>query len=137
MVIALAAAGLAVLVVVRGSDEAPGPEGRADGLFPAATSGLPFSVGRLERTRAWAGTTQQRSYSVRIPDGGDGAYLLVRCDHGRISVDFGGGIVARECSGRADPVSGNVRGPDWGGKVTVSVDQKQVGDWGLATYRRG
>jgi hypothetical protein len=137
-----AAAGIAVAVAVAVAVTMwvrpagpPGPNTDAAGLFPAAVAGIETAESPRRLLTAWASTPAARAFDIDVPARpGRSQEFFVNCDHGYITLDFGGSTPGIACSGSARGVIGNPYGPDRKVHVHVVVNGPQDRRWGVAVY---
>lgn len=128
--VALICAAAASVTACSGPRDAPPAP---SGFFPSVFSGVGFVQGaHLLNARAVPATVRTLRFQAVAPAPGGWA-LVARCDHGRIQVDLGGGTSGGPCHGTAGVIAGCAGGFDK--QLTVTVDRRQVGEWGLAIYR--
>jgi hypothetical protein len=125
---AAAGVGIAVAVAVTmwgRSDGPPGPNTDARGLFPAA-------VAEQRLLSSWASTPSAPAFDIDVPARAGDQEFFVNCDHGHITLDFGGSRAGVACNGAARGVIGNP--PNRRVHVHVVVDGQQDRRWGVAVY---
>lgn len=132
---ALSAVGGIVVWSRGGQGPSDRPTADAAGLFlshatPAAQGAAPETL-----IAAWASLPSKRRFSVTVPAVARGAEYWVDCDHGEISIDFGGGTAGSRCNGTTHGVIGNPNGPNKRVHIRVTVDTEQVSRWGVAIYQ--